>query len=76
MVDKHQIAKNVEAMKEVNVGRDHRKVRCRVKIDTKRERRHLFHHTPEHLRVLYSTANDPETANDPQNGPQMILDRK
>ena len=22
------------------------------------------------------TANDPETANDPQNGPQMILDRK
>ena len=25
---------------------------------------------------LYSTANDPETANDPQNGPQMILDRK
>ena len=27
-------------------------------------------------KVLYSTANDPETANDPQNGPQMILDRK
>ena len=26
--------------------------------------------------VLYSTANDPETANNPQNGPQMILDRK
>ena len=26
--------------------------------------------------VLYSTANDPETANDPKNGPQMILDRK
>ena len=25
---------------------------------------------------LYSTANDPETTNDPQNGPQMILDRK
>ena len=25
---------------------------------------------------MYSTANDPETANDPQNGPQMILDRK
>ena len=22
------------------------------------------------------TANDPETTNDPQNGPQMILDRK
>ena len=22
------------------------------------------------------TTNDPETANDPQNGPQMILDRK
>ena len=26
--------------------------------------------------TLYSTANDPETANDPQNGTQMILDRK
>ena len=25
---------------------------------------------------LYSTPNDPETANDPQIGPQMILDRK
>ena len=51
MADKHQIVKNVEVMNEVNVGSDHRKVRCRVKIDTKRERRHLFHHTPEHLRV-------------------------
>ena len=27
-------------------------------------------------RVLYSIANDPETANDPQNGPQMILDHE
>ena len=26
--------------------------------------------------ILYSTANDPETTNDPQNGLQMILDRK
>ena len=51
MADKHQIVKNVEVMNEVSVGSDHRKVRCRVKIDTKRERRHLFHHTPEHLRV-------------------------
>ena len=51
MTDKHQIVKNVEVMNEVNVGSDHRKVRCRVKVDTKRERRHLFHHTPEHLRV-------------------------
>ena len=25
---------------------------------------------------LYGTANDPETGNDPQNGPQMILNRK
>ena len=51
MADKHQIVKNVEVMNEVNVGSDHRKVRCRVKIDTRRERRHLFHHTPQHLRV-------------------------
>ena len=28
------------------------------------------------MEVLYSTANDPETANDPQNELQMILDRK
>ena len=28
------------------------------------------------IKVHYSTANDTETANDPQNGPQMILDRK
>ena len=26
--------------------------------------------------ALYSTSNDPETAKDPQNGPQTILDRK
>ena len=26
--------------------------------------------------ALYSTANDPKTANDPQNEPQMILNRK
>ena len=29
-----------------------------------------------YVSVLYSTANDPETANDPQNGPPMVLDRK
>ena len=52
MADKHQIVKNVELMDEVNVSNDHRMVRCRVKIDTKRERRHLFHHTAEPLRVL------------------------
>ena len=50
MADKHQIVKNVEVMNELNIGSDHRMVRCRVKIDTKRERRHLFHHTPEPLR--------------------------
>ena len=31
--------------------------------------------TPQY-RKWSPTANDPETANDPQNGPQMILDRK
>ena len=50
MADKHQIVKNVEVMNELNIGSDHRMVRCRVKIDTKRERRHFFHHTPEPLR--------------------------
>ena len=33
-----------------------------------------FHTHPEY--TLYSTANDPQPQNDPQNGPQMILDRK
>ena len=28
------------------------------------------------MRKLHSTANDPQTANGSQNGPQMILDRK
>ena len=31
---------------------------------------------PVQYRKWSPTANDPETANDPQNGPQMILDRK
>ena len=32
--------------------------------------------TPVQYRKWSPTVNDPETANDPQNGPQMILDRK
>ena len=35
----------------------------------------MFSICPARIRVVYSTANDPETANDPQNGPQLILDR-
>ena len=31
---------------------------------------------PVQYRKWSPSANDPETANDPQNGPQMILDRK
>ena len=38
-------------MNQINIGSDHRMVRCRVKIDIKRERRRLFHHKPEPLRV-------------------------
>ena len=34
MADKHQIVKNVEVMNELNIGSDHKMVRCRVKIDT------------------------------------------
>ena len=33
-------------------------------------------HLWEWASALYSSANDPETTNDPQNRPQMILDRK
>ena len=35
-----------------------------------------IHVRPPPISELYSTANDPETENDPQNGPQMIIDRK
>lgn len=46
MADKHQNVKNGEAMNQDNFGSDHRMVRCRVQIDTKRERRRLFYHNP------------------------------
>ena len=41
-----------------------------------KEHSHLFSFFRNLYNTLYSTANDPETANDPQNGPQMILVRK
>ena len=36
----------------------------------------LFMMSTVQYRKWSPTANDPKTANDPQNGPQMILDRK
>ena len=36
----------------------------------------LFSKVNSTVPQMIPTANDPETANDPQNGPQMILDRK
>ena len=36
IADKHQIVKNGEVMNQVNIGSDHRIVRCRVQMDTQR----------------------------------------
>ena len=47
-----------------------------------KKQRATTHHEKPYKRVFVQyrkwspTANDPETANDSQNGPQMILDRK
>ena len=44
--------------------------------DTKETGRSLCNVCTVQYRKWSPTANDPETASDPQNGPQMILDRK
>ena len=51
LTDKSSIVRNIEVLNQVNVDSDHRMVRCKVKIDTKRERQKLFHSKPEPLRV-------------------------
>ena len=47
---------------------------CSAKKQLKKSFRNKF--CAVQYRKWSPTANDPETANDPQNGPQMILDRK
>ena len=54
LTDKSSIVRNIEVL---NVDSDHRMVRCKVKIDTKRERQKLFHSKPEPLRVPQQHVN-------------------
>ena len=51
LIDKFNIVKNIEVLNRVNVGSDHRMVRCRVQIDTKLERQKLFHSKLEPIRI-------------------------
>ena len=57
LTDKSSIVRNIEVLNQVNVDSDHRMVRCKVKIDTKRERQKLFHLKPEPLRVPQQHVN-------------------
>ncbi|XP_066988287.1 uncharacterized protein [Macrobrachium rosenbergii] len=50
-VDKHNIVKNVDALNQVNVGSDHRLVRCKIQINTKQEKQKLFFSRPEHIKI-------------------------
>ena len=51
LVDKHNIVKNVDVLNQVNVGSDHRMVRCKIQINIKQERRKLFFSRPEHIEI-------------------------
>ena len=54
LTDKFNIIKNIEVLNRVNVGSDHRMVRCRIQIDAKRERNKLFHSKSKPLRISQS----------------------
>ena len=41
----------------MNVDSDHRMIRCKVQIDSKQERKRLFHSKPEPLRVCKQIVN-------------------
>ena len=51
LVDKHNIVKNVDVLNRVNIGSDHRMVRCKIQINIKQERRKLFFSKPEHIKI-------------------------
>ena len=57
LVDKNNIVKNFEVLNKVNVDSDHRMIRCKVQIDSKQERKRLFHSKPEPLRVCKQIVN-------------------
>ena len=58
LVDKNNIVKNFEVLNKVNVDSDHRMIRCKVQIDSKQERKRLFHSKPEPLRVCKQIVNE------------------
>ena len=58
LVDKNSIVKNLEVLNKVNVDSDHRMIRCKVQIDSKQERKRLFHSKPEPLRVCKQIVNE------------------
>ena len=58
LVDKNNILKNFEVINKVNVDSDNRMIRCKVQIDSKQERKRLFHSKPEPLRVCKQIVNE------------------
>ena len=58
LVDKNNIVKNFEVINKVNVDSDHRMIRCKVQIDSKQERKRLFHSKPQPLRVCKQIVNE------------------
>ena len=58
LVDKNNIVKNFVVLNKVNIDSDHRMIRCKVQIDSKQERKRLFHSKPEPLRVCKQIVNE------------------
>jgi len=50
--------KDVQILNRVDIGSDHRMVRARITIDTKRERRKLFYSKPKPIRIAEESVND------------------
>ena len=51
LTDKNDIVKDIQVLNQVNVGSDHRMVRCKVQINTNKERRKMFHTKPQPLNI-------------------------
>ncbi|XP_066963543.1 craniofacial development protein 2-like [Macrobrachium rosenbergii] len=51
LVDKHNIVKSVDVLNQVNVGSDHRMVRCKIQMNIKQERQKIFFSRPEHIKI-------------------------
>ena len=51
LTNKHDIMQDIQVMRKINVGSDHRMVRCRVKVNFQEERRKLFRTRIQPLRI-------------------------